>query len=256
VNAGLIQPVDSRHGVAYFDFRQVADARTLCALLKAGVAPKRIRQSLDRLQRWAGGIDQPLSQLAILEKDGALLVRVGDGLAEPGGQLLLDFGEEPVGQSVEFPADGLRAEQWFELGRKHEEAGRLSEAEAAYRQALLTGGPDAAYCFNLANVLYALDRKPEAAERLYQAVELEPQDPAAWYNLGKVLKSIKRLQEAKAAFLGAVQLGDLDAHYDLADLLADLGEHNDARHYWHVYLQQDQDSACARHARSRLDGIS
>jgi tetratricopeptide (TPR) repeat protein len=256
MNAGLIHPVESRHGIAYFDFRQVAGARTLCDLIKAGVSSERIRRSLDHLQRWTGIIDEPMSQLAILEKDGALLVRVGDALADPTGQLLLDFGEELAEQSVEFPAEGLSADQWFDLGCRHEDAGRLREAEGAYRQALLAGGPDAVCCFNLANVLYALDRKPEAAERLHQAVELEPQDAAAWYNLGKVLRSIKRFQEAKAAFEGAVQLGYPDAHYDLADLLDELGEHEEARRHWQAYLQQDQHSRWARYARSRLEKSS
>jgi tetratricopeptide (TPR) repeat protein len=82
-----------------------------------------------------------------------------------------------------------------------------------------------------ANVLYALDRKPEAAERLYQAAELEPQEPAACYNLGKVLAKLKRFQEAKTAFEAAVDLGYPDAHYDLADLLSELGAHEEAR--WH-----------------------
>ncbi len=95
MNAGMIQPVESNHGIAYFDFRQVAGAKTLCELVKAGVAVKRIRRSLDRLKQWAGSIEQPLSQLAVLEKDGDLLVRVGEALADPTGQLLLGFGDEP-----------------------------------------------------------------------------------------------------------------------------------------------------------------
>jgi tetratricopeptide (TPR) repeat protein len=104
---------------------------------------------------------------------------------------------------------------------------------------------------NLATVLYALDRKPEAAERLYQAVELEPQDPAAWFNLGKVLTKLKRFQEAKAAFEAAVQLGYPDAHFDLADLLSELGEHEEARRHWQAYLQFDQHKEFARHADPR-----
>jgi tetratricopeptide (TPR) repeat protein len=256
MNAGLIHPIESGHGLAYFDFRQVAGAKTLCDLIKAGVAAKRIRHSLDHLQRWASSVEQPLSQLAILEKDGELLVRVGEALADPTGQLLLDFGDESAEPSLEFSATSLTADEWFGLGRQHEDAGRLQEAEAAYRQALLAGGPDAVCCFNLANVLYALDRKLEAAERFHQAVELDGQDATAWNNLGTVLVELKRIEEAKGAFQRAVQLGYPDAHYNLADLLGDLGEHEEARRHWQAYLQQDQHSAWANYARSRLEKTS
>jgi hypothetical protein len=86
-------------------------------------------------------------------------------------------------------------------------------------------------------VLYALDRKPEAAERLYRAVELWiPRTPA------------------KAAFERAVQLGYPDAHFDLADLLGELGEHEEARRHWQA--QQDQHSTRASYARSRLEKTS
>jgi tetratricopeptide (TPR) repeat protein len=150
----------------------------------------------------------------------------------------------------------LSAEQWFDLGCRHEDAGRLHEAEADYRQALLAGGPDVACCFNLANVLYALDRKPEAAERLYQAIELDAHDAAVWNNLASVFAALNLFDEAKAAYRKAVALGHADAHYNLADLLCDLGEHEEARRHWQAYLQQDQHSRWARYARSRLEKTS
>jgi len=180
---------------------------------------------------------------------------VSEALADPNGQLLFDFGDDPAEPAVEFTAKQLTADEWFALGCQHEEAGRLPEAEAAYRQALLAGGPDAVYCFNLANVLYALERRADASERYYQAVELDAQGPEAWNNLGTVLAGLSRFDEAKAAYLKAVQLGYSDAHYNLADMLSDTGEHDQARIHWQAYLQQDQHSAWARHARSRLTKI-
>jgi hypothetical protein len=33
-----------------------------------------------------------------------------------------------------------------------------------------------------------------------------------------------------------VKLGYLDAHYDLADVLSGLGEHEEARRHWQAYL--------------------
>jgi Flp pilus assembly protein TadD len=118
----------------------------------------------------------------------------------------------------------LTADDWFSLGLQQERAGHDEEAESAYRKALLLGGPDATRCFNLANVLYALDRKQEAAERFYQAVEIDGGEAEAWNNLANVLVDLHRFDEAKAAYEKAVQLGNHDAHYNLADLLTDLGE--------------------------------
>jgi Tfp pilus assembly protein PilF len=93
---------------------------------------------------------------------------------------------------------------------------------------------------------------PEAAERFYQAVELEPNNGQAWNNFGTVLAALNRFEEAKAAYQKAVQLSYADANFNLADLLTDLGEQEQARQHWQAYLQQDQQSAWANHARSRM----
>lgn len=256
LEAGLIRPVECTHGIAYFDFRQVAGAKTLCALIKSGVQPRRLRRSLERLRAWAGDVELPLAQLAILEKDGALLLRVGDALADPTGQLLFDFGAGKEESVVAFSESRVTAEECFERACRHEDAGRLKEAETSYRQALVSGGPDPACCFNLANLLYATGRKPEAAERFYQAVEMEAGNPEAWNNLATVLADLNRFEEAKAAFLKAIALGYLDAHYNLADLLHEQGQSAEARPHWQAYLQHDQHSRWARYARSLLGKTS
>lgn len=252
IKAGLIQPVEKRHGIAYFDYRQVTGARTLCSLIKAGVSVQRIRRSLEQLPAWAGKIEQPLVQLATLEKDGSLLVRVGDRLAEPTGQLLLEFSDGRPAAAVAFSEQRLSADEWFALACQHEDEGRLQEAATGYRQALLVGGPDFASSFNLANVLCALGRKQEAAERFYQLVEAHGEQAEVWNNLGTVLVDLRRFDEAKAAYEQAIQRGYTDAHYNLADLLRELGEPEQARRHWQAYLQQDQHSKWARYARSCL----
>jgi tetratricopeptide (TPR) repeat protein len=255
VKAGLIQPSESSHGMDYFDFGQVAGAKTLCELIKAGVTIKRIRHSFQQLKEWAGSIQQPQMQLAVLEKDGALLVRIGESLADPNGQMLLDFDEEGEA-SLPLSESPLSADQWFDLAYEHESAGRLKEAETGYRQALLTGGPDTVCCFNLANVLYAQGRNPEAMERYSQVVEMEATNAEAWNNLGTVLADLGRLEQSKEAYQKAVELGYNDSHFNLADLLNEAGDRNGARCHWQAYLQQDQQSPWAKYARSRLEKIS
>jgi tetratricopeptide (TPR) repeat protein len=252
IGAGLIRPVETRQGVGYFDFRQVAGAKTLCDLVKAGISTERVRHSLEHLRAWAGDVDQPLEQLAILEKDGDILVRLGDQLAEPSGQLRFDFGEETGESTVAWQQGQPSAEEWFDLACEHEEAGRLADAEHAYRQALLQG-PSADCSFNLANLLYALGRKPESAERFYQVVELDGTHAEAWNNLGTVLVDLRRPEEAKSAYEKAIGFGYADAHYNLADLLTEQGHEDQAREHLQAYLQQDQHSRWARYARARLE---
>lgn len=253
IDAGLIRPEKTDHGVCWFDFRQVSGVKTLCDLAEAGVTKDRLVRSLAQLKAWMPDAEQPLAQLAILEQSGHLVVRLETGgLAEPTGQMLLDF-EEPHADAVLSTTAPTTAAEWFELGCNHEDAGRLEDAAHAYRQALLAGG-DSTICFNLANTLHAQGRKQEASERFYQCVELSPDNAEAWNNLGTVLAEIGRREESLAAFNKALELnpGYADARYNLADLLEEMGKKAEARRHWQTYIQHDSHSAWGRYARSRL----
>ena len=93
----LIRPVKVARRLAWFDFREVAMARALHGLISAGVSPARIGRSIRELAQWlpeAQGVDTQamLTQLETSAHGPALSVRLQDGrLADPGGQLLLDF---------------------------------------------------------------------------------------------------------------------------------------------------------------------
>src|SRR5262249_386823 len=160
VQLGLVQPAETRHGVHYFNFQQVRWAKSLCDFARAGVAPQRIRRSLEQLTRWMPEVEGPLAQLAMLEKDGRLVVRLGEGqLIDVTGQGIFDFSNQPemVPENGTVPLrpersafcaersarGGAAGEQWFELGRQQEQAGNLAEAAKAYLRALELGGPDA-----------------------------------------------------------------------------------------------------------------
>jgi tetratricopeptide (TPR) repeat protein len=254
VSGGLIQPTTSVLGVHFFDFRQVSWAKTLCRLDKAGVTPERIRRSLEQLREWLPDVDQPLAQLAVLESDGQLLVRLGDGqLAEPTGQGLFDFTDENPSTLNAGPQPRTAA-AYFLQGSNLEQAGRLTEAAQAYHLALMFGGPDPAICFNLGNVLYALGKKDQALERFAQAVDGDPSLAAAWLNLGNLLTEREQFTEAVAAYERVLALEPLhaDAHYNLADTLDHLGREAEAVPHWRSYLRQDATSAWAEYAKRRL----
>ena len=89
---GWIVPVREVRRLAYFDFQEVATARRLTELLAAGMSPAEIEKKLAALARYLPGVKRPLAQLSIIVEGKQLLVRQGDGLVEPGGQLRFDFG--------------------------------------------------------------------------------------------------------------------------------------------------------------------
>jgi DNA-binding transcriptional MerR regulator len=259
--ARLIEPVRTTHRISYFDFRQIAGAKAICELVRAGIPTARIRKSLEGLRGLRLGAEEPLFQLALIEEDGRLLARLRDGLLlEPGGQLCFDF-SPPGARTIPLEAGPRSAAEWFERAIEHEEAGRLSEAERAYAEAAAAGADSArGYCpgpelpFNHGNVLYALGRKEEASAKFRQAVGLEPTYAEAWNNLANALAELGRLDEAVAAYQRAllVEPGYADAHFNLAETLHQMGFAADAVPHWRAYLKQDARSAWARRALSRL----
>src|SRR5829696_7562343 len=72
VTAGLIQPVRQDDGGWYFDFRQVAAARTICDLARSGLGLSRLRKHLERLKAMAPDSEQPLDCLPVVEQGGRL----------------------------------------------------------------------------------------------------------------------------------------------------------------------------------------
>jgi DNA-binding transcriptional MerR regulator len=260
VKAGLLVPTKTEHGVWHFDFRQVAAARTLCDLTAAGVGTERIRRSLALLRKFMPNLEQPLEQLAALDKAGRLLVRLEAGdLSEADGQLHFEFtGDEPATtpSPMRIAAGPRTAADWLAQGLEQEQEGFLEEAAASYRQALMVGGPDAQTCLNLANTLRALGSKPQALERYSHAVEIDPQFTDAWNNLGTLLVELGRPDDACVAFGRALAADpdDLRAHYNLADTLDDLGREDEARPHWQAYLRQDPLSKWGEYAKRRIAG--
>lgn len=100
---GLIVPVRTVHKLPYFDFQEIATARKLAELVAAGATPQEIERKLLELTQVITDVQRPLTQLSILVEGKQLLLRQGEGLLEPGGQLRIDFDalEEPVNDDRE-----------------------------------------------------------------------------------------------------------------------------------------------------------
>ena len=254
VRHGLIEPAQVVRRLCFFEFRQVASARALSRLTRAGVTPARIRDSLQRLGLWLGQGERALSQLETLESSRLLVVRTSEGLAEPDGQLRLDF-EDAEGPEAHGPAQAPVLERDdFELGAVAEEDGRLEDAALAYERALAVDEARPELRFNLGNVYYSLERKADAVKELLRAVELDAEYVEAWNNLGNIMADVGEVEEALACFRRALELEPdyADAHYNAAEVLADRGDYGAAREHWTAYLAADPFSSTADVVRERL----
>jgi tetratricopeptide (TPR) repeat protein len=203
-----------------------------------------------------------------------LLLRQGDGLIEPCGQMRFDFDDaSPDGNHVKetllpwlgarppldecvTPAEGrpVTPEASLELAAELEDAGRLAEAEEVYRTCLMSNGPHAEVSFRLAELLYRQGDAVGARERYYMAIELDEDYIEARANLGCVLAELGQFELAAAAFRGALDRhSDFpDVHYHLARLLEDQGRSSEANVHWRRFAGLAPDSPWADEARQRL----
>lgn len=283
---GLIVPRREVRRLPYFDFQEVATARRLAELLAAGMTPQAIEKKLAELARYMPGVERPLAQLSIIVEGKQLLLRQGDGLIAPGGQLWFNF--TPPGESQSAGAatqESSRANANFDIGTTNaadgdattialplmrsdaatpaemleraaalEDEGNLIGAAEMYRAALMGGGPTAEACFALAELLYRLGEVSAARERYYVAIELDEEYVEARANLGCVLAESGERELAVAAFEGALAFHQeyADVHYHLARTLDDLDRRGEADRHWQAFLELSPESPWAEAARRRL----
>ena len=285
---GLIIPVREIHRLPYFDFQEVATARHLAELLEAGASPAEIERRLEELARYVPDVERPLAQLSVIVEGRHILLRQGEGLVEPGGQLRMDFEsleanaqeqqvievtredvvrvfdrhDAEVAEPKILPFDNLvdravlpqNPEEILAQASEHEEAGELEVAIELYRSFLAAYGLRAQVCFQLAELLYRTNDYTAARERYYMAIELDENYVEARANLGCVLIDTGELDLAIAALLGALKYHPdyPDAHYHLARTLDELGRHEEAVDHWRAFLVLAPDSPWAQQARDRL----
>jgi protein O-GlcNAc transferase len=126
-------------------------------------------------------------------------------------------------------------QQLFATGLQHHHAGRLAEAQQAYRQ-LLAQAPHHADAWHMLGALTCQLGQPQAARDLIaRAVALEPRRADFHCNLGEVCRQAggaENLRRAEAELLQAIALDPrlADAHTNLATLYADQQRHPEALH--------------------------
>lgn len=116
-------------------------------------------------------------------------------------------------------------EQAIEIGRQHQQAGRLAEAEQIYRQ-ILALQPNHANALRMLGLLARqANRHDAAADLLRRAIAVNPSDVESYNDLAIALSAQGRLEEATAALAQAVRLrpGAAQIHFNLGTLLANRG---------------------------------
>jgi tetratricopeptide (TPR) repeat protein len=128
---------------------------------------------------------------------------------------------------------------WLEQGRGHQQAGRLIEAEEAYRRALEVHPHHAETVHLLGLVMYRLNRVPEALEYLHAAVERDPSSALYWFNLGVVSQKASQSFDAATAYRKAITLNPRyqEAYGNLGNVLRDTGDLAGALSAYHQALK-------------------
>ena len=267
VREGLISPFKVERRLCYFEFSQIAMARRLQQLTNAGITASRILQSLAQISEWQGKSTADLSQLEATTQSGDLLIRLDTGhLADPSGQLLLDFAQDaPTTQADGSAQEALpmmtprreTADGWVRIGIAAEESGNFDSAVEAYQEALSMGSPQPEVCFNLGNTFYAMNRNAEATACFTQATQIDTDYIEAWNNLGNTLAEIGKYKDAINAYQRALAISPFyaDAHYNLAETMASQENFAGARGHWLAYLRQDPNSPWASKVRERLAAL-
>jgi tetratricopeptide (TPR) repeat protein len=277
---GILQAAREVQRLPYFDFEEVRLARKLAQLMAAGCSLSTVNRRLAELTRLLPEIQRPLADPAVVVEGRRVFIRRGENLAEPTGQLLIDFDTveaNDVGQpgnsgppAIPFvAADALRhglrtarrhaegqmaAEDMRTLASELDSTGRDGQAIEVYRAILVSGQFTADDHFALAELLYRSGDLSAARERYYTSIELDEDFVEARCNLGCVLAEQGDLALAESAFRGALEFHPdyADAHYHLARLLDRLNRVAEASRHWQLFMNLAPASPWANEARERL----
>ena len=266
-------PVREVHRLPYFDFQEVASARRIARFIADGVSPQAVETKLSRLAELFPDLQRPLSQLSVIVEGKELLLRKGEGLIEPGGQMRINFEianeadlavphlslHNPVlamPSTIALPGvDQLATPgEFIALATELEDNLEIDKAIEVYRAMCLAFGPSSDVCFRIAELLYQQHDLPAARERYYLAIELDDAFVEARASLGCVLTELGQFELALSAFTGALlhHADYPDVHFHLARLLDEMARPQDAESHWQKFLELAPKSPWAEEARQRL----
>jgi tetratricopeptide (TPR) repeat protein len=273
---GVLQAQREIRRLAYFNFEEVRVARKLAQLIHSGCSLTSVNRKLENLSRLLADVPRPLADPDVVVEGRRLYIRRGESLAEPTGQLLIDFdaakteAENDAGPvAIPFVAqDALRhaqpdrnqgahprpAADLRALAGELEASGQTQQAADVYRAILFTNESSTDDHFALAELLYLEGDLSAARERYYMAIELDEDFVEARCSLGCVLAEQGDTKLAEAAFRGALEYHSdyADAHYHLARLLDSDNRSAEAARHWQMFMNLAPASPWADEARERI----
>jgi len=216
--------------LAYFDFSEVAVARHLAALYTAGCSLKVIDRKLAELHRALPDVQRPLSDPSIVVSGRRLYLRRGNDLAEPGGQLLIDFDK---------PLNEVTQELSHEDTTDSPSVLPISSVSTSMSTSMsISVGP----CDESSNDTEGVRNscQTDHSERLSTLEELQ-QTALEWEDLGE-------LEQAAEAYRTMLVAGGPSAelHFALGDLLYRLGDWSAARERYYAAIELDEEYVEAR----------
>jgi predicted O-linked N-acetylglucosamine transferase (SPINDLY family) len=156
----------------------------------------------------------------------------------------------------------MSVEQKLQTGLAHHQAGRVRDAEAAYRQ-ILAERPNHPDALHLLGIIENQSGRPQnAVDLIGRAIAANPNYADYHQSLGLVLRRMGRQDEAAAAHRRAVELNPRhrQAHFDLANLLLMKGqleqaiaEYGKAIEINPQFAEAHQNLGCALHRAGRLE---
>jgi tetratricopeptide (TPR) repeat protein len=234
IDAGFVSPARGPRKAWLFSFQDLIVLRTAQALAAAKVPRKRINKSVRQLREHLPE-SMPRSGLSICAVADQVVVREGvrQWQAES-GQYLLAFEGDPANGTLSVfepkrAVSGAGAHDWLERGLAIEEtdvegaltayeravgldatlvdahinrayllheAGRLAQAERAYRDGIAACGDDPQLLFNFGVLLEDLGRKQEALEIYQAALRVDPRFADCHHNLALICEEVGKAQEA------------------------------------------------------------
>jgi tetratricopeptide (TPR) repeat protein len=142
----------------------------------------------------------------------------------------------------------MTREELLHFAAAEHQAGRLQQAEGAYRQ-LLAAEPNQPIVLALFGVLlHQSGRSPQGEQLMRRSLALAPNAADTHNNLGKLLRETRRPQESVACFRAALRLRPNipELHHNLGLVMVDLGDQPAAEASFRNALRLNRDMVAAR----------
>ena len=245
VYRGLLAPSRGSRSEYLFSFQDIAFLRSLQSLQSDSVSMRKIlnamctaKQKLRARQAVVRSKFNRVGDQVLIQEHTCLWDPVTDRLQldfdrEPGSTKtnivdiwMRDFQLEPSSSMWDERASD--SDDWYNLGIEWERLD-VNEAATAYRKALKLDAENIDAYVNLGR-LTQMNGDLNGAMVLYNnALEVDPVNELAHYNMGTIYDEMNQLDEAIGQYTQA--LGIADAHFNLSQLYADLGDELRARRY-------------------------